>query len=118
MPSAPGLKREASEVSLSGIPLADSQSFDGSRNGVVRSKQLARREVDLGSFASNMSSKAKTKANVEAELKEAIAALKKPNRELAGKAIVETAERRSASASHPRSKSFESLRLRAILNFI
>jgi len=50
------------------------------------------------------SSKAKKKAMIDAELQDAIAILKKPNRELAGKVLVETAEKRSASASHSRSK--------------
>lgn len=48
--------------------------------------------------------KAKKQAVVDAELKEAIAALKKPNRELAGKSLAETAEKRSVSASHNRSE--------------
>ena len=39
-------------------------------------------------------SKAKKKAQVEAELKEAITALRRPNREMAGKSIVEDAEKR------------------------
>jgi DNA replication regulator SLD3 len=49
--------------------------------------------------------KAKKLANIEAELKDAISALKKPNRELAGKSQVDTAEKRAASATHTRSKS-------------
>lgn len=40
--------------------------------------------------------KAQKKAMVEAELKDAITALRKPNRELAGKAIVEDAEKRTS----------------------
>lgn len=101
MPIVPGLKREASEApSLSGIPFAE--SLAASRGGVLNSKRFARREVDLGSLAPDL--KAKKKASIEAELKEAISALKKPNRELAGKALVETAEKRSASASYPRSE--------------
>ena len=43
--------------------------------------------------------KAKKRALVEAELQDAISVLRKPNRELAGKAVVEAAERRAASAS-------------------
>jgi DNA replication regulator SLD3 len=104
MPSIPGIKRETSEVpSLSGIPLAGSQSGDGGRGQVVKSKQLARREVDLGSFTSSTNAKATIQAKIDAELRDAISALKKPNRELAGKALVETAERRSASAAYSRS---------------
>lgn len=40
--------------------------------------------------------KAQKKALVDAELKDAITALRKPNRELAGKAIVEAAEKRTS----------------------
>lgn len=90
--SIPNLKRENSEApSLSSIPSVDSQ-------GIIRSKQLARREVDLGSLISK-TTKENKQAKIEAELKDAISALKKPNRELAGKSIVETAERRSATTT-------------------
>ncbi|TVY37433.1 hypothetical protein LOCC1_G007360 [Lachnellula occidentalis] len=103
MPTIPGLKREASEApSLSGIPFAESQTLAANRGGVLNSKRFSRREVDLGSLAPDWNSKAKKKASIEAELKQAISALKKPNRELAGKDLVETAEQRSTSASHSR----------------
>ncbi|KAH7330385.1 DNA replication regulator SLD3-domain-containing protein [Rhexocercosporidium sp. MPI-PUGE-AT-0058] len=99
MPIMPGLKREASEApSLSSIPTAESQSLEASRGGVLNSRRFSRREVDLGSLLPEMSSKAKKQAIIDAELKEAISALKKPNRELAGKALAETAEKRSASS--------------------
>jgi DNA replication regulator SLD3 len=105
MPPIPGMKREASEApSLSSIPAADSQSLEANRASVLKSKQFARREVDLSSLAPEVNSKAKKQASIEAELKEAISALKKPNRELAGKSLAETAEKRSASTSHSRSK--------------
>lgn len=104
-PIIPGLKREASEApSLSGIPAAESQSLKASRPGVLASKRFSQREVDLSSLAPEGSSKASKQANIDAELKDAIAAVKKPNRELAGKDIVETAEKRTASASHSRSE--------------
>ncbi|KAG9238721.1 DNA replication regulator SLD3-domain-containing protein [Amylocarpus encephaloides] len=103
MPAIPSIKRENSEApSLSGIPYAASQTVEGNRSGVIKSKQLARREVDLGSLVPSISSKASKQARIEVELKNAISALKKPNRELAGKDIVETAERRSATTSHIR----------------
>jgi hypothetical protein len=101
----PGLKREASEApSLSSIPAAESQSLKASRPGVLSSKRFSQREVDLSSLAPEVNSKAKKQANIEAELKEAISALKKPNRKLAGKDIVESAEKRTAPASHSRSE--------------
>lgn len=100
-PSAQGFKREGSEaLSLSGIPAAESQSNSTSRGGILNSKRFTQREVDLSSLASITSLKAKKKASIDAELKEAISALKKPNRELAGKALAETAEKRSATPSH------------------
>ncbi|EHL02415.1 hypothetical protein M7I_1490 [Glarea lozoyensis 74030] len=82
--------------------MAESQFGDSGRGQVAKSKQLARREVDLGSFNAATNAKAAKQAKIDAELKDAISALKKPNRELAGKALVETAERRSTSASHSR----------------
>lgn len=98
-PVIPGLKREASEVtSLGSIPYADAQA-------VQNAKRFSRREVDMSTFAPKANPKKKTQVNVEAELREAISALKKPNRQLAGKALAETAEKRSASASHLKSKS-------------
>jgi DNA replication regulator SLD3 len=105
MPSMPGLKRETSETpSLSSIPFANSKPVHANRGGVLTSKRFSQREIDLSLLAPD-NSKAKKQANIEAELKDAISALKKPNRELAGKDIVETAEKRAAtSASHSRSK--------------
>jgi hypothetical protein len=107
IPTVPGLKREASEApSLSSIPSADSQSLEANRGGVLKSKRFFQREVDLSSLAPEASTntKAKKQAIIAAELKEAISALKKPNRELAGKSLAETAEKRSVSASHTRSE--------------
>ena len=105
MPVVPGLKREASEApSLSSIPAADSLSLEANRGGMLNLKRFSRREVDLNSLAPEANSEAKKQANIDAELKDAISALKRPNRELAGKVLVETAEKRSTSASHPRSE--------------
>jgi DNA replication regulator SLD3 len=105
-PIVPGLKREASEApSLSTIPAADSQPpLKANRPGVLNSKRFSQREVDLSSLAPDVNPKVKKQLNIEAELKEAISALKKPNRELAGKDIVESAAKRTASASHSRSQ--------------
>lgn len=106
-PTVPSLKRETSEApSLSGIPFADPQKLQANRGGVLSSKRFSQREVDMSALIAPdlTSSKAKKKAMIDAELQDAIAILKKPNRELAGKVLVETAEKRSASASHSRSK--------------
>ncbi|RAL63820.1 hypothetical protein DID88_003463 [Monilinia fructigena] len=99
----PGLKREASEApSLSNIPSAEFKPLHVNRGGVLNSKRFSQREVDMSTLAPDPNSKAKKQAAIDAELKDAILALKKPNRELAGKMLAETAERRSASAVHPR----------------
>ncbi|KAI3396679.1 hypothetical protein diail_11787 [Diaporthe ilicicola] len=89
----PGLKREASEPApLSMIPSGDRSLKERSRNVLSRS---------VSSLTAD-DSKAQKKAKVEADLKDAISALKKPNRQLAGKAIVEEAEKRIGSPSSPR----------------
>lgn len=100
-----GLKREASETpSLRSIPFADAQPVQASRGGVLNSKRFSRREVDMSSLVPKVASKRNTQVNIEAELREAISALKKPNRELAGRALAETAEKRSTLAPHARSR--------------
>lgn len=89
----PGLKREASEPApLSAIPSGDKPLKERSRNILSRSVSSLTTE----------DSKAQRKAKTEADLKDAILALKKPNRQLAGKAIVEEAEKRIGSSSSPR----------------
>lgn len=104
-PIIPGLKREASEApSLGSIPSADAQSVQANRSGVLNSKKFSRREIDMSTLAPKVTARRKAQVNIEAELKEAISALKKPNRELAGKVLAETAEKRSALAPHSRSK--------------
>lgn len=101
----PGLKRESSEpLSLSSIPVAEPQPLQVNRGGFVKSKRFAQREVDLSSLAPEANLKAKKQAIIDAELKDAISALKRPNRELAGKVLAETAEKRSTAASCSRSE--------------
>jgi DNA replication regulator SLD3 len=97
-PVVPGLKTEASETPLASIPTAELPSITVSRGGVLKSKKFSQREVDLSNLI-NASDTNPKKASIEAELKEAIAALKKPNRQLAGQLMVETAEKRAASGS-------------------
>jgi DNA replication regulator SLD3 len=107
-PAIPGLKRERSETPLlSSIPSAESQSMLVNRAGVLKSKKFSQREVDLSSLATINDAKLK-KASIEAELKDAITALKRPNRQLAGQLQLE-AEKRAASAStHSRSRPYHS----------
>lgn len=98
-PVIPGLKREDSETpSLSNIPAADAQTMHVNRGGVMKSKKFSQREVDLSNMA-NMNDAKLKKASIEAELREAITALKRPNRQLAGQLQVETAEKRVSSGS-------------------
>ncbi|KAJ4295863.1 hypothetical protein N0V88_004565 [Collariella sp. IMI 366227] len=84
----PGLKREASESALLGmIPRADSKSLK-ERPSNIFSRSVSLSGADL---------KAQKKAQVEAELKDAISAMKKPNRTLAVKDLNEAAERRTSA---------------------
>lgn len=94
----PGLKREASEpLGLGGIPQGNRTLKERSRNVLSRSASTAGTE----------GTKSIKQAKMEAELKEAISAIKKPNRHMAGMAIVEEAEKRAgpSGSPHPRSKS-------------
>lgn len=84
----PNLKREASDVSLSNVPL--------SRTTFHKSNRYSQREVDLTAVSQAAEVKAKKKANIEQELQGAIAALKKPNPRMAVKEFVEAAEQRAA----------------------
>jgi DNA replication regulator SLD3 len=103
-PAIPSLKRERSETPLlSSIPPAEPQSMLVSRGGVLKSKKFSQREVDLSSLATVNDAKLK-KANIEAELKDAISALKRPNRQLAGQLQVEAETRAASASTHSRSK--------------
>ncbi|CAK7228916.1 hypothetical protein SBRCBS47491_007071 [Sporothrix bragantina] len=98
----PGLKREMSEPSLASIPRrASSTSLkDRPANTLSRSSS----DVVANNSGRTEESRARKKALVDAELQEAISALKKPNRELAGKATVEAAERRLFGVQTKKSK--------------
>lgn len=94
----PGLKREASEpLGLGNIPQGNNTLKERSRNVLSRST----------STTGTDDTKALKQAKMEAELREAISAIKKPNRHMVGKVIAEEAEKRAGSSSspHPRSKS-------------
>ena len=93
----PGFKREASESSI---------LKDMARADLDESSDRPRLLSRSSSLTGGHDHKAQRKAQVDAELKDAISALRRPNRELAGKSIVEAAERRtSGGLSHTRSKS-------------
>ncbi|OCK83274.1 hypothetical protein K432DRAFT_432987 [Lepidopterella palustris CBS 459.81] len=95
----PGLKREGSEVPLSAIPFQRSPSTTSSRQTMAQFKRLSQREVDLSTKSSAVDTKIKQKKRVEEELKSAISALKKPNRELAVGGYVDDVERRGLGAA-------------------
>lgn len=94
-PDLPRLKRECSEISVSSIPLY---------NVALSKARYSQREVDLGTVSQSNESKLKRKAQMEKELRGAIAALKRPNPRMAVKELVEDAEKRTAGSS-VRSKS-------------
>ncbi|KAK3945315.1 DNA replication regulator SLD3-domain-containing protein [Diplogelasinospora grovesii] len=93
----PGLKREGSEPLLAMIPkAADATSLKDKAVSVFSRSTSTSSMQDL---------RAQRKAKVEAELKDAISALKKPNRALVGKEVVEEAEKRIFSGvPQPKSK--------------
>ncbi|KAL2889761.1 DNA replication regulator SLD3 [Ceratocystis lukuohia] len=80
----PGLKREFSESNLSRI------KSDGS--GLMKAPGLPHSQSMAGVAGDP---KARQKAIVEAELQNAISAIRKPNRELAGRAITDESARRA-----------------------
>ncbi|KAI8954394.1 DNA replication regulator SLD3-domain-containing protein [Xylaria longipes] len=88
-PTIPLLKREASEpLSLASIPKADastSQERQPSSTGPVSAKRRAE-------------SKEKRDAFVKAELQDAISTLRRPNREVVGKAMAEANEKRAVTS--------------------
>ncbi|KAI9700175.1 MAG: hypothetical protein M1820_006843 [Bogoriella megaspora] len=101
------IKRESSEVpSLSSIPARESSVASSSaRPGTSRSnipsihmKRFSRCEVDLDAMTNANAAKLRRKAEIESKLKEAISTLKKPNRGVVGREVVEEAEMRKRSA--------------------
>ncbi|KZF22230.1 hypothetical protein L228DRAFT_261425 [Xylona heveae TC161] len=83
----PGLKRETSETPLLEIPEIDTtQPLLSNRRDLLKSKRFTQREVDLSMLHPVAEAKLRKRStNVEEELREAIAAIKKPNRQLAMK---------------------------------
>ena len=86
-PSLPRLKREASDLPLSAIPSLE-----------TKSRRFSQREVDLRAVSQVTEAKIKKKAQVEKELRGAIAVLKKPNARMAVKELVEAADHRGVES--------------------
>jgi hypothetical protein len=87
------VKRETSETPLSAIPFRRSPSRNN-RRSVSQYRHLEGRELDLTTPSAAVTAKLKQKQRVEEDLKEAITALKKPNRGLAASGYVDDVERR------------------------
>jgi hypothetical protein len=97
-----GIKRETSEVPLSAIPFQRSPS-KGARASMSQFKHLTGRQIDLSAPSAAAAAKLKQKKRVEEEVKDAINALKKPNRGLAAGSYVDDLEKRGLGL--PSSKS-------------
>ncbi|KAB8338999.1 hypothetical protein FH972_021938 [Carpinus fangiana] len=105
----PSLSRSATDSLLHGFdrpksPTPQSATFIGDTrrslsraNSVAQSVRGRTREVDMGAIHKFNESRQKKSANVEQELKDAIATLKKPNRGMAVKDYVDASDRRKAS---------------------
>lgn len=88
------LKREGSEVRLFDVPQHAGHAAPFKRHSALEKMRLKQREVDLDALSQLQEAKKKKQAEVDAKLKEAISALKKPNRTLAGKEIADKADTR------------------------
>jgi len=86
----PGLKREASETLLGMVPKKQAAPV---KERPANTFKRAASQSSIDSEKANMK-----KAQVEAELRDAISALKRPNRALAGKEIVDAAEKRATAS--------------------
>jgi DNA replication regulator SLD3 len=93
----PGLKREASvNSSLSGIPLFSEKPKR--RDSMASLKHLQARQINLSQFSATSSQSRKRKAQAnDDQIKEAIAAVKKPNRGLVGREVAEEREKRGTA---------------------
>ncbi|KAH6615208.1 DNA replication regulator SLD3-domain-containing protein [Boeremia exigua] len=92
------IKRETSEAPLSAIPFKRSPSR--ARQSMSQLRHLQGREMDLTATSAAAAAKLKHKARVEDDLKEAIATLKKPNRDLAAGSYMADVERRGLGSAN------------------
>ncbi|KAF2706896.1 hypothetical protein K504DRAFT_459328 [Pleomassaria siparia CBS 279.74] len=99
-----GIKREGSETPLSTIPVQRYPS-NAARHSMSRFQHLKGREIDLTTPSEAVTARLKQKKRVEEDLKDAISALKKPNRGLAVGTYVDDMERRGVSTSNKAKKS-------------
>ncbi|CAG1985165.1 unnamed protein product [Fusarium graminearum] len=88
--SLPGIKREASDPALAKSVLGCDPDLINRKSG----------PLSRSSSVSNLQDvKFSKKAQVEAELRDAISSLRKPNRQVVGRALAEAAERRATVSS-------------------
>ncbi|KAF2632047.1 hypothetical protein BU25DRAFT_406562 [Macroventuria anomochaeta] len=92
------VKRETSEAPLSAIPFQRSPSR--ARQSMSQLRHLQGREMDLTTTSAAVAAKLKHKARVEDDLKEAIATLKKPNRDLAAGSYMAEIEKRGLGSAN------------------
>jgi DNA replication regulator SLD3 len=92
------IKREGSEAPLSAVPFQRSPSKNN-RRSMSQYRHLEGRELDLTTPSAAVTAKLKQKQRVEEDLKEAITALKKPNRGLAASGYVDEVEGRGVGPS-------------------
>ena len=94
--SIPSIKREDSDsVNLKGAAKHEAAQWQNGRPSLSRTSSMAGLE----------DAKASKKAKIEAELRDAISNLRKPNREVVGKAMAEAAERKASTVTSAKSKS-------------
>jgi hypothetical protein len=92
------IKREESEVPMAAIPFQRSPS-NAARQSLSQFKHLKGRQIDLSGPSAATAAKLQHKKRVEEDLKDAITALKKPNRGLAVGGYVDDLERRGLGLS-------------------
>lgn len=92
------IKRETSEAPLAAIPFKRSPSR--ARQSMSQLRHLQGREMDLTATSAAAAAKLKHKARVEDDLKEAIATLKKPNRDLAAGSYMAEIEKRGLGSAN------------------
>lgn len=109
------LMRSATSTSLPGIKRETSDSA-AIKSALKAEPDLLNRRGGLLSRSSSMSNlqdaRASKKAQVEAALKDAISSLRKPNREVVGKALAEAAERRATVSLSAKSEFTDRVSLR------
>lgn len=98
--SLPGIKREASDSAAIKSTLKAEPDLLNRRGGLLSRSS---------SMSNLQDARASKKAQVEAELKDAISSLRKPNREVVGKALAEAAERRATVSLSAKSESTTTL---------